>query len=91
MVGSKLAAHSYQKLFVPLGVKVFPSFLEPLYQYLNHIEFGGTPVIPRTESASSTSSNQLELARQLSFSHRKLWCEQPEVSDSCRAELFLGS
>ena len=56
-------------------------FIEPLYQYINHTEFLSTPLmshIERCNSASSTSS-QLEIARQLSYNHRKLWSEQPEV------------
>ncbi len=57
---------------------------EPLYQYINHLDFTSTPWMTRNtkigkQAPTKKGSNQLEIARQLSVNHRKLWCEQPEV------------
>uniref|UniRef100_A0A1X7U728 Uncharacterized protein n=1 Tax=Amphimedon queenslandica TaxID=400682 RepID=A0A1X7U728_AMPQE len=57
---------------------------EPLYQYINHADFSSTNLSfpsdkSQTVPAAGKGSNQLEIARQLSINHRKLWCEQPEV------------
>ena len=57
-------------------------YLEPLYQYINHIDFT-TPLLSNAEKCKTAPgnmlANQLDIARQLSFNHRKLWSEQPQV------------
>ena len=63
---------------------------EPLYQYLNHTEFSVIPresTDPKSRTLPAKGSNQLEIARQLSINHRKLWSEQPEVRHSSVPEV----
>ncbi len=86
-VGS-LCNHSEWKLIVIIimymcilfTVVLLPIEQEPLYQHINHLDFTSTPWLNRnTKISKDKGSNQLEIARQLSVCHRKLWCEQPEV------------
>ena len=70
-------------------------FPEPLYQYINHADFSSTPFSLSSDKCQTVptggkggASNQLEIARQLSFNHRKLWCEQPEVRKNLKNIIF---